>query len=124
MRGTISHPTFGSWIAKMSGPINSTIPMNIAINGRMGSSGFLESKYGPLPIEIPMLVLPTVLLRTTSTKLGLMVGFMAQKMNASFLNTYDQKQVRAYTDLYNDAVKLMTGPRTLKPLMWHPNLIQ
>ena len=32
---------------------------------------------------------------------------MAQKMNASFLGTYDQKQVRAYTDLYNDAVKLM-----------------
>ena len=41
MRGTITHPTFGSWIAKMSGPINSTIPMNIAINGRSGSSGFL-----------------------------------------------------------------------------------
>jgi hypothetical protein len=42
MRGTISHPTFGSWIAKMSGPINSTIPMNIAINGRIGSSGFFR----------------------------------------------------------------------------------
>ena len=53
MRGTISHPTFGSWVAKMSGPINSTIPMNIAINGRIGSSGFLESKYGPLPIGNP-----------------------------------------------------------------------
>jgi len=28
-------------------------------------------------------------------------------MNASFLDNYDQKQVRAYTDLYNDAIKLM-----------------
>ena len=32
---------------------------------------------------------------------------MAQKMNASYLNQYDQKQVRAYSDLYKDAIKLM-----------------
>ncbi|MDE0577975.1 MAG: DUF1501 domain-containing protein, partial [Opitutales bacterium] len=30
-RGTIVHPTFGSWVAKMSGQINRTIPMNVRI---------------------------------------------------------------------------------------------
>lgn len=110
MRGTISHPTFGSWIAKMSGPINSTIPMNVAINGRIGSSGFLESKYGPLPIGRPS----TGLANSKAADYLDQTRFngrlaMAQKMNASFLGTYDQKQVRAYTDLYNDAVKLMNS---------------
>ena len=108
MRGTISHPTFGSWIAKMSGPINSTIPMNIAINGRIGSSGFLESKFGPLPIGNPNAGLANSKAADylDQTRFDGRLA-MAQKMNASFLGTYDQKQVRAYTDLYNDAVKLM-----------------
>ena len=30
-RGTIVHPTFGSWVAKLSGQINRTIPMKIAM---------------------------------------------------------------------------------------------
>lgn len=108
MRGTISHPTFGSWIAKMSGPINSTIPTNISINGRSGSSGFLESKFGPLPIGNPNAGLANSKAADylDETRFGGRLA-MAQKMNASFLDTYDQKQVRAYTDLYNDAIKLM-----------------
>ena len=108
MRGTISHPTFGSWIAKMSGPINSTIPTNISINGRSGSSGFLESKFGPLPIGNPNAGLANSKAADylDETRFGGRLS-MAQKMNASFLDTYDQKQVRAYTDLYNDAIKLM-----------------
>jgi len=108
MRGTISHPTFGSWIAKMSGPINSTIPMNVSINGNSGSSGFLESKYGPLPIGNPNAGLANSKAADylDQTRFDGRLA-MAQKMNASFLDTYDQKQVRAYTDLYNDAIKLM-----------------
>ena len=30
-RGTIAHPTFGSWVSKLSGSINTTIPMNVQI---------------------------------------------------------------------------------------------
>ena len=33
----------------------------------------------------------------------------AQEFNKMFLGEYSQKQVRAYTDLYNDAVKLMSS---------------
>ena len=33
----------------------------------------------------------------------------AQEFNKMFLAEYSQKQVRAYTDLYNDAVKLMSS---------------
>ena len=32
-RGTIVHPTFGSWVSKLSGSINETIPSNIKIGG-------------------------------------------------------------------------------------------
>ena len=92
----------------MSGPINSTIPTNISINGRSGSSGFLESKFGPLPIGNPNAGLANSKAADylDETRFGGRLS-MAQKMNASFFDTYDQKQVRAYTDLYNDAIKLM-----------------
>ena len=44
-RGTIVHPTFGSWVSKLSGSINETIPSNIKIGGGGLGAGFLESKY-------------------------------------------------------------------------------
>ena len=69
----------------MSGPINSTIPMNVAINGRIGSSGFLESKYGPLPIGNPNAGLANSKAADyldQSRFDGRLA--MAQKMNASF----------------------------------------
>ena len=49
-RGTIAHPTFGSWVSKLSGNINTTIPMNVQIGANPAGAGFLESKHGPLPI--------------------------------------------------------------------------
>ena len=52
-RGTIAHPTFGSWVSKLSGSINSTIPSNVQIGSTPAGAGFLESKFGPLPIGNP-----------------------------------------------------------------------
>lgn len=107
-RGTIAHPTFGSWVSKLSGNINSTIPSNVQIGSNPAGAGFLESKYGPLPIGNPSsgLANSTIADYLDETRFGGRLA-MAQKMNASYLNQYDQKQVRAYSDLYKDAIKLM-----------------
>jgi hypothetical protein len=107
-RGTIVHPTFGSWVSKLSGSINRTIPANVKIGGGGGGAGFLESRYGALPLR--------------NAKAGLANSSMAdyldsaqfnnriktaEQLNAVFSEEYNQKQIRAYTDLYKDAVKLM-----------------
>ncbi len=44
-RGTIAHPTFGSWVSKLSGNINTTIPMNVQVGANPAGAGFLESKW-------------------------------------------------------------------------------
>ena len=92
----------------MSGPINSTIPMNVQIGGQMGGAGFLESKYGPLPIQSPGagLANSTAADYLDQTRFDGRLA-MAQKLNSGFLEDTQLKQVRAYTDLYNDAVSLM-----------------
>ncbi len=110
MRGTIAHPTFGSWVAKMSGNINNTIPSNVQISGSPGGAGFLESKYGPLPIGNPRAGLANSLKADyiDQTRFDGRLA-LAQKMNTAYLDQYDQKQVRAYSDLYKDAINLMTS---------------
>ena len=110
MRGTIAHPTFGSWVAKMSGNINQTIPSNVQISGSPAGAGFLESKYGPLPIGNPSAGLANSIKADylDQTRFNGRLA-LAQKMNSAYLDQYDQKQVRAYSDLYKDAINLMTS---------------
>ena len=109
-RGTIVHPTFGSWVAKMSGQINRTIPMNVRIGGGSNElgAGFLESQFGPLPIGNPKAGLANSKMADylNEDRFGRRLA-MADKMNTKFSDRFPQKKVRAYTDLYKDAVKLM-----------------
>ena len=107
-RGTITHPTFGSWVSKLTGSINTTIPNHVKINGGAGGSGFLEAKHGAVPIGNPRAGLANsraadyLDINRFDSRLSL-----TNTMNKSFISTYNMKQTRAYTDLYRDAVKLM-----------------
>jgi len=107
-RGTIVQPTFGSWVAKLSGQINRTIPMNVKIGGGGGGAGFLEAKYGALPIGRPGQGLANSKMASylDDTMFQNRIA-AAEKLNVNFTAQYPQKKVRAYSDLYRDAVKLM-----------------
>ncbi len=109
-RGTIIHPTLGSWITKKRGQINPTLPANVQINSGSDilGAGYLEKKYGPLPIGNPNAGIQNVK----------KAGYVGQELynerlnisksfNSNFLKDFPQKGVRAYTDLYDDAIKLM-----------------
>jgi hypothetical protein len=109
-RGTILHPTMGAWISRFTEKLNSTLPSNVRINGGSDvlGAGYFEKKHGPLPLGNPSAGIQNV------TKAGYVKDDMyskrldiAGKFNNSFLGTYPQKQIRAYTDLYDDAVRLM-----------------
>ena len=109
-RGTIVHPTMGAWVSRFTEKLNSTLPSNVRINGGSDvlGAGYFEKKHGPLPLGNPSAGIQNV------TKAGYVNDDMyskrldiAGKFNKSFLGTYPQKQIRAYTDLYDDAIKLM-----------------
>ena len=109
-RGTILHPTMGAWVSRFTEKLNSTLPSNVRINGGSDvlGAGYFEKKHGPLPLGNPTAGIQNV------TKAGYVNDSIynkrldiAGKFNSSFLSTYPQKQIRAYTDLYDDAVKLM-----------------
>ena len=113
MRGTIRHPSMGAWMNKMSGKSNMTLPGHVAVGatGRYGpSAGFFESSYMPLPIGDPEAGLQNskrpseVSAKTFDKRLA-----RVRKMNEAFRRKFNQKQVQAYGDMYNEAVKLMNS---------------
>ena len=111
-RGTIKHPTLGSWVSRLSGKLNRTLPAHVRINGGSDvlGAGFLESKHGPLPLGNPSSGIQNVKAAGyLEQSLYTQRLHTAQEFNKMFLGEYSQKQVRAYTDLYNDAVKLMSS---------------
>ena len=109
-RGTIIHPSMGSWVSKLCGKLNKTLPDNVKINGGSGiiGAGYFESKHGPLPLGNPNAGIQNV------RKSGYVEESMYHKrldasrtLNKDFAEYFPQKQVRAYSDLYDDAMSLM-----------------
>lgn len=109
-RGTIIHPTLGSWITKMRGNSNPTLPANVRVNGGSNilGAGYFEKKYGPLPLGNPSAGIQNIK-KAEYIEDGLYQERMgiSKSFNQDFLKDFPQKKVRAYTDLYDDAVKLM-----------------
>lgn len=109
-RGTIVHPTMGAWVSRYTEKLNQTLPSNVKINGGSDvlGAGYFEKKHGPLPLGNPSAGIQNVV------KSGYLDDSMynkrldvATKFNKSFGKEYPQKQIRAYTDLYDDATRLM-----------------
>ena len=109
-RGTIIHPSIGSWVSRFTEKLNATLPSNVKINGGSDviGAGYFEKRHGPLPIGNPTGGLQNVIgAKYLNDDMYDKRLEIAGKFNKSFLGTYPQKQIRAYTDLYDDAVKLM-----------------
>jgi hypothetical protein len=112
LRGTIRHPDLGAYTAKMLPRVNPLLPANVKVGGNSSGlgGGFLESKYAALPIGDPDAGLqhsqlpPRIETDQFSRRLQ-----QVQKMNKRFAKQYDTKSVRAYSGMYDDAVKLMNS---------------
>ena len=108
-RGTIKHPGLGAWIQRLDGKTNRTLPAAVRVGGGgAGGAGFMESKFAPLQLGNPNEGLKNSKLsegmteREFDDRLALTNAF-----NKKFRETYNQKDVRAQKDMYEDAVKLM-----------------
>lgn len=109
-RGTIVHPTMGAWISKEKHKLNRSLPSNVRINGGSDvlGAGYLEKKHGPLPLGNPNAGIQNVTMaKYVEDDVYNKRYDIAGKFNKNFVEDFPQKQVRAYTDLYDDAIRLM-----------------
>ncbi len=109
-RGTIRHPAMGAWAVRLGGVMNPNLPGYIKVGGdsRHPGGGFMEAKYGPLPIGNPDRGLQNSQLpRGVDEEAFRDRLSMVDKFNRRFQKSYDLKKVRSYSDAYEHAIKLM-----------------
>ena len=110
LRGTIKHPSLGAWLGKFGGRLNQTLPGHIEIGGDAytANAGFFESEYRPLPIGNPTAGLQhSKRNKNVSEKVFSKRLKHLHDMDQKFSARYSQKEIRAYTQMYDQAIKLM-----------------
>ncbi len=108
MRGTITHPGIGAWLQRLEGKTNRTLPGSVLIGGGSvgGGAGFMESRFAPLHINSANDGVPNSRSRVGMTQFDERIS-LTKKFDEEFHGRYDTKKVRAYKDIYDDAVRLM-----------------
>ena len=110
LRSSIRHPSMGAWLQKFQGKGNPTLPGSVMIgnDSRHPGAGFFESKFAPLMISDPEGGINNVKTNPWFTAERFHDRLStAKKLDAAFAQKYDVKNVRAYADMYDDAVKMM-----------------
>jgi hypothetical protein len=107
---TIKHASVGAWLARTTERVNKNIPPNILIGngGNFTTSGFLDKIYDPLVIGDPKAGLQNVKLppNVTEREFAHRRG-LAAKLDGAFRDKYKHANVKAYTDYYAQAVRMM-----------------
>ncbi|MCB1062732.1 MAG: DUF1501 domain-containing protein [Verrucomicrobiae bacterium] len=108
LRSSIQHPAMGAWLLKYRGKLNAALPGNVMIGNDSShpGSGFFESSLSPLMISDPAGGLRNSEMRMTEDRFNFHLD-LANKLDTKFIGKYNQRNVRAYTDMYDDAIKLM-----------------
>lgn len=110
IRSSIRHPAMGAWLLKFKGRANPSMPGNVLVNGRPShpGAGFFEASLSPLSVGNPEEGLKnTTLAKGMTDEKFDFNRALAEKLDVPFIERYDQKNVRAYTDMYDDAIQLM-----------------
>ena len=97
-------------MTKLDGRFNPTLPGAVVVNGgsRHPLSGFLPSAHQPLAIGNPNEGLRNCeMLRGFNDQSFEKSLALSNKLDRVFVEKYDLKKVRAYSDMYDDAVRLM-----------------
>lgn len=114
MRGTIQHPSMGSWLVKLQddakGSPKTVLPPYVMIGGGSGeaTAGWMENKYAPVPLGSPAEGLPHSKMSVSREEFEQRL-VLADAFDRPFRRYYQQKAVRAYSQLYEDAIKLMNS---------------
>ncbi|SKA92752.1 Protein of unknown function [Prosthecobacter debontii] len=110
LRGATRHPTMGAWLQKFQGKGNPDLPGTVVISNdsKHPGGGFFEASFQPLLLNNPSTGLQHSkrLAALSEGDLDYRLNLSA-KLNSSFEHTYSHNAVKAYSDVYKDAVRVM-----------------
>lgn len=110
LRSTIRHPGMGAWLSFYQGAGNPALPPYVYIgnDSRHPGAGFFAKKHGPLMVNNPEAGLQNVKMAkgVTEERFELRRD-LAATLDAEFQAEWQTRGVKAYADMYDDAVRLM-----------------
>lgn len=112
MRGTIQHPSLGSWILKLGGRIHPELPGYVAIDSspELTGGGFFGAKYAAAPIGQASQGLKDSRRHSSVTSDDFQRRLrLADRLNRSFHEKFPNQDVKAYEELYREAIALMNS---------------
>ncbi|MDZ4286598.1 MAG: DUF1501 domain-containing protein [Prosthecobacter sp.] len=110
LRGTIRHPAMGAWLNVFQGGGNSTLPNFVFVgnDSRHPGSGFFPAQFSPLYVNNPENGLKNVKLQPGLTEDRFMKRMgLADELDKDFRATFPHRNVKAYSDMYDDAMAMM-----------------
>lgn len=109
-RGGTKHPSMGAWLTCFQGKSNPALPGSVIITGdsKHPGGGFFDAGLSPLVLNNPAAGLQNShrLASLTESDVDYRVG-LSSKLDQAFAGTYNYRGVKAYGDVYREAVKVM-----------------
>ncbi len=110
LRGTIRHPAMGAWLNVFQGGGNDTLPKFVFIgnDSRHPGAGFFPAAHSPLYVNNPENGLKNVKLQPGLTEDKFQARMaLAADLDSDFRAAYPHRNVKAYADMYDDAIAMM-----------------
>jgi hypothetical protein len=110
LRGTIRHPSMGAWLNVFQGGGNSTLPNFVYVgnDSRHPGAGFFPASYNPLFVNNPENGIKNVRRQNGLTEDRFQARMaLANDLDADFRKEFPQRNVKAYTDMYDHAIAMM-----------------
>ncbi len=106
-RATIVHPSLGAWAQHFLGK-KGTLPSSVNVNVAEPhpGAGFFPPAFAPVPIRDPMTGLANIKPTVSETTFDKRVS-MLNAFDQGFLKKFQSREVKAYTEFYNETLKLM-----------------
>jgi hypothetical protein len=107
-RGTIVHPTLGSWAQFHLGRSHPTLPSSVVVGAGTSSPGFFPPALAPIPISNPEVGLTNARATVDDATFRGRVGLMSE-LDSGFRNKFNVAPVKAYSEFYDETMKLLTS---------------
>ncbi|MEI6537804.1 MAG: DUF1501 domain-containing protein, partial [Verrucomicrobiaceae bacterium] len=108
-RGTIVHPTLGSWAQHFLGRSHKTLPSSVTVGGGVGAgAGFFPPALAPVPITSPEAGLQNSKTSTNEDTFKKRIALM-NEFDTAFRDKYKSSDVKAYTEFYDETMNLLTS---------------
>lgn len=107
-RGTILHPTLGSWAQHFLGRSHKTLPSSVVIGAGEANAGFFPPALAPVPVSSADSGLQNVRSNVGETALKKRLALM-NEFDSSFREKFKSSDVKAYTEFYDETMNLLTS---------------